>query len=323
LGFKKGYLKWLVKKCIFCHSDDVKKNGRLGGIQRYQCLSCHKNFSSKRRPKKLQEIIFHEYVYKRQTLKDLAARYHKSSKWIQAQIKAYEPDEKIHDPRAVVLVCDATFYGKRKDKLGTLVFKDAMTNEVLLWKHIESERQADYFDLRDRLLDLGYTILSATVDGKRGLFKVFAGHPKQMCIFHQIKIVQRYITLHPRLDAGKDLKKIVSRLKYSDVTRFTKALDIWHIKYRDFIEEKTINPDTGKAFYTHQKVRAAYRSLRANLPYLFTYKNHKEIDIPRTTNPLEAELFSPMKNLINVHAGMSKSLKLKMVDDYLVNHNQK
>jgi len=29
---------------------------------------------------------------------------------------------KTHNPRPVNLICDATFYGKRKDKLGTLVF---------------------------------------------------------------------------------------------------------------------------------------------------------------------------------------------------------
>jgi hypothetical protein len=28
--------------------------------------------------------------------------------------------------REVVIVCDATLYGKRKDKLGTLVFKDIL-----------------------------------------------------------------------------------------------------------------------------------------------------------------------------------------------------
>ncbi len=68
---------------------------------------------------------------------------------------------KVHNPRPVNLICDATFYGKRKDKLGTLVFKDI---------------------------------------------------PIQMCHFHQKKIVQRYITLRPKLEAGKDFKKIVSRL---------------------------------------------------------------------------------------------------------------
>jgi hypothetical protein len=229
----------------------------------------------------------------------------------------------VHNPREVLLVCDATFYGKRKDKLGTLVFKDALENEILIWKHIQSEKQEDYFYLRDKLLELGYTILSATVDGKRGLFKVFKEYPTQMCLFHQIKIVQRYITKHPRLQAGKDLQKILAKLKYTNEKNFTKALDIWYHKYKSFIEEKTTNSETGKSFYTHYKVRSAYRSLRANLPYLFTYKKQKQLSIPRTTNPLEAEVFSPMKKLINVHTGMSKSLKLKMVDEYLVNYKKK
>jgi hypothetical protein len=144
-----------------------------------------------------------------------------------------------------------------------------------------------------------------------------------MCIFHQIKIVQRYITLNPRLQAGKDLKRIISKLKYTNEKNFIKAVDIWHIKHKDFIEEKTINPNTGKSFYTHYKVRAAYRSLRANSPHLFSYKKNKDLAIPRTTNPLEAEVFSPMKKLINVHTGMSKSLKLKMVDDFLLNYKKK
>lgn len=44
----------------------------------------------------------------------------------------------MNDPRAVVLVCDATFDCKRNDKLGTLVFKDITQTEILIWKHIDS-----------------------------------------------------------------------------------------------------------------------------------------------------------------------------------------
>jgi len=39
-----------------------------------------------------------------------------------------------------MLVCDATFYDKRSDKLGTLVFKDIAQSEVLIWKHIKTKR---------------------------------------------------------------------------------------------------------------------------------------------------------------------------------------
>lgn len=235
----------------------------------------------------------------------------------------YEPDNKVHNPREIRLVCDATFYGKRKDKLGTLVFKDDITKEIIIWKHIESELVKDYKFLLNQLLDIGYTILSVTVDGKRGLYKLFQDYPVQMCLFHQKRIIQRYITMRPKLQAGKDLKKIVATLTTTTEARFTKKLDEWYEVYKDFIDEKTINIETAKEFYTHQKVRAAYRSLRTNLPYLFTYKNNPKLSIPTTTNTLEGGTFSPMKILISVHRGLSKSLKLKIVDDYLLNHKQK
>lgn len=80
---------------------------------------------------------------------------------------------------------------------------------------------------------------------------------------------------------------------------------------------------TAEGHFTHPRVRAAYRSLQTNLPYLFIYKNLKVLHIPNTTNSLEGGVFSPMKFKINPHRGMSKSLKLKIVDEFLVNYNKK
>ena len=202
-----------------------------------------------------------------------------STQWVHYKIKEYLPIAKVHNPRAVNLICDATFYGKRKDKLGTLVFMDSITHEILIWKHIQTERVDDYKYLLVELLNLGYTILSVTIDGKRGVNSVFKDYPVQMCHFHQKRIIQRYITLHPKLEASQELKKIMTRLKYSDENRFTKALDIWYIKYKSFLDEITIHPDSQKSSYTHKKLVAAYRSIRNNLPYLFTYKNYKNINI--------------------------------------------
>jgi hypothetical protein len=256
-------------------------------------------------------------------LKDLATEYDRSIPWIRKQIFEYEPVEKIHNPRAVVIVCDATFYGKRKDKLGTLVFKDILSKEVLIWKHLQSELVKDYKQLLHRILDLGYDVQAIIIDGKRGLYKAFKDYPVQMCHFHQKKVIQRYITMHPRLEAGKDLQKIVSRLTQTTEKNFTQKLDEWCEKYKDFLEEKSISSATGKLHYTHPRIRAAYRSLRTNLPYLFTYKNHKEYKIHNTTNDIDGGVFSPMKKLLKIHNGFTKSLKLKMVDDYLVRYNKK
>ena len=144
-----------------------------------------------------------------------------------------------------------------------------------------------------------------------------------MCHFHQKSIITRYLTKKPKLQASKDLKRISSFLTRVEESRFKFLLDCWHKKYEDFLNEKSLNISTKKETFTHPKLRSAYRSLKTNLPYLFTCKNYSKLDIPNTTNSLEGGVFSPMKKLINIHGGLNKSLKLKMVDDYLVNYKEK
>ena len=204
-----------------------------------------------------------------------------------------------------------------------MVFKDSISKEILIWKHIQSETIKDYKYLLLELLALGYTVNSITIDGKRGLYRAFEDYPVQMCHFHQKRIIQRYITKKPKLQASKDLQKIMQRLTFTNETIFTKKLDAWYEMYRDFLAEKTLNETTGKEYFTHRKLVAAYKSLRRNLPYLFTYKNHPKLDMPNTTNALDGGVFTQLKKLTKLHQGITKSLKSKLIDDYLVHYNKK
>lgn len=155
------------------------------------------------------------------------------------------------------------------------------------------------------------------------MYKAFEDYPVQMCHFHQKRILLRYITKHPKLQASKDLQKIMYKLISTNEAIFTKKLDAWHETYKDFLNEKTFNESTGKEYYTHAKLVSAYKSLRTNLPYLFTHKKYKHLSIQNTTNGLDGGVFSPMKMLTKIHRGLTKSLKLKMVDDYLVKNKEK
>ena len=70
----------------------------------------------------------------------------------------------------------------------------------------------------------------------------------------------------------------MTRLKYSDEIRL-KAKIFNNIKYKSFLDEITIHPDSGKYPFTHKKLVSAYTSIRNNLLYLFTYKNHKKLNL--------------------------------------------
>lgn len=97
------------------------------------------------------------------------------------------------------------------------------------------------------------------------------------------------------------LKRVSSYLGKVKQKQFELLLVYWHKRHEEFFKEKTYNIETFKWHYKHRRLRSAYRILKTNLPYLFTYKNYPELNIPNITNHLDGEFFSPMKMLMKVH----------------------
>jgi len=75
----------------------------------------------------------------------------------------------LSKPRAISLVLDATFLGKREDKFGLLVAKDVDTKEIISYHFIESETLLEYQVLKSSIESKGFTIKAITIDGRRGL----------------------------------------------------------------------------------------------------------------------------------------------------------
>ena len=140
--------------------------------------------------------------------------------------------------------------------------------------------------------------------------------PVQMCHFHQKQIITRYLTNNPKLPASIELKMLVKILCDTSEDDFIATLDGWYARWSSFLKERTIDPNTKKWHYTHKRLRSAYRSLRQNLPYLFTYQRYPELDIPNTTNSLDG-CFAYLKELLRVHRGSTKSLKNKIIEEVL------
>ncbi len=168
------------------------------------------------------------------------------------------------------------------------------------------------------LVNKGYTILSVTCDGFRGLTNIFKDHPIQFCHFHQKQIIRRYVTKNPRLVTGIDLKEIVEMLGELPEFEFKKYLVAYVKHYKDFLNEKTINPLTRNKTYTHKRLRSAIRSLNTNLSSLHTYERCSNLRIPTTTNSLESH-FSHIKDVTRIHRGLKREMKEKLIETILLN----
>lgn len=90
--------------------------------------------------------------------------------------------------------------------------------------------------------------------------------------------------------------------------------------HEDYLNERSINTDTGKTWYTHKRLRSAYRSLRTNSDWLFTYRELEDLNIPNTTNSLEG-LFSELKRQLSSHNGLNKQRKLKFINNFLMTYS--
>lgn len=286
------------------------------GRQRYKCLSCGKQFQSKRRKQKFINKIWKEYVYGRQTAIDLSKKYKRSRKWILQQLSTIKNDEiKITNiqSRSIVVVADATFFSRTD---GLLLFREPNLKNNLIWKEIKTETKEEYKQLKTKIESLNFSIKAVVLDGKPGIRGVFQGILIQMCHFHQIAIVRRYLTSNPKLIAAKELLDIARKITKTNENDFSKLLNDWHDKWEYFLKEKTINPFTRRWFYTHKKLRSAFRSLTNNLPYLFTYQKYPELKIPNTTNSLDGYV-TTLKNFIRIHRGISKEKRFKMLNQIL------
>lgn len=207
---------------------------------------------------------------------------------------------------------DTTYWGR---SFGVMLFKDAISKENLLKYYVKNETNALYLQGLKELELLGYTINAVVCDGRKGLIQSLDNLPVQMCQFHQVAIIRRYITKNPKTPASIELKGLVSLLKMTDKESFQGALNDWHIKWDTYLKERTVNLETGKSHYTHKRLRSAYRSLKTNLPWLFTWYDHMELKIPNTTNAIDGH-FADLKNKMRNHNGLSIQRKKKFIDGF-------
>jgi hypothetical protein len=181
---------------------------------------------------------------------------------------------------------------------------------------VSSELMAHYHYGRKILEAQGWTFTGAVIDGRRGLATVFQDIPVQVCHFHQMKTVTKYLTRRPETEAGQELRSIMLTLAHTTEPVFTTALIRWEKQYRLFITEKTHVAGTKHWYYTHKNVRSAYLSLFRNCFNLFTYQRYPELHIPNTTNTIDG-YFAGVKKKVAQHHGLRKDRRFKVIGELL------
>ena len=214
---------------------------------------------------------------------------------------------------ATVVVADVTFV---KKTFGVGVIRSPHLKKNLFWKAVRTENTELYHELRWEAEKMRIEITAAVIDGKPGIIEAFWDVPVQMCHFHQIQIMTRYLTTRPKTFAGQTLRHISLLIPKSNYDDMLFVLKAWNDEFGEFLKEKTYNHDTKRWHYTHKRVRSAYRSITRNLELLYTYQKYSELNIPNTTNSLDGS-FSHLKDMLRIHRGLKKDRKLKLISEIL------
>jgi len=272
-------------------------------------------FQTKRQPSRNQKNLLDHYVWGRQTINQLAFKVGRSHVWVRQQLDQAASSRSSLLPQPTVIAVDVTFWGRR---YGVCVFRSPTLKRNLWWREVELETPDIYALGLTELQHQGWNIQAVVIDGKRGVAKVFKGLPIQICQFHQMKTVTRYLTRKPQIRAGQELRSITLGLTQRTEVEFRKQLQSWGEDWKNFLNERTPCPccKPKRWPYTHRKLRAAYRSLTTNLPHLFTYQKYPELSIPNTTNCLDG-MFSQIKNRLAVHRGLRRDRRFKIIGEIL------
>ena len=289
------------------------RNGLRGRTQRYKCKDCGRRFDGGIRRDKSQVIT--DYVEGKQTLDQLALKYGVNEKTIRRDLEGMRYVQKISKYKQVTIQMDTTYWGQR---FGLMVIRDATRGKVLWRKYVRHETIADYMEGVEWLKKQGFKIYGAVIDGMKGLAKALYPYPVQLCQFHQMLTVRKYITQDPDIEASKALLDLVNNITKMDKESFIGAFEEWNEKYQDVLNERVHDRRIKKKTppFMRPRLRSAYFSVKRNMPLLWTFYDHPETGLPNTNNALEG-LFSDLKTKVRVHSGISREHRKKLLDEYI------
>ena len=300
-----------------CSTNVVKIGATSAGRQRYKCKQCQKTWTNKPRPNRLDNSIWNDFVFRNMTIKSLVEKYKLSERKVYHSLRCHlvPPIIPPNNYPTKVICMDVTYIGR---SYGFLSVLDAHNGKCLYCEPTKGYETVQDYAIALRSLHVhGIFPEAVVVDGKLAVIRMLenAGLKVQLCQFHMLRTMTQYLTRKPILDPNKELRSI--SLTLTKVTRkdFEDMFYRWKIRYEFWLCERRID-DRGKTVYSHQNTRALVHSYITFMPYLFTYLDYKELQIPNTNNLIEG-VHSALKQKLNAHRGATKHLKTKIVYSFL------
>lgn len=299
------------------------------GKQRFKCKNCgvFSTRTDKVQATNNQFVWFRKWILERQTYQTLSRDSGLSVRKLQRLFGMFlrqAPEVHILKRTAVHLQIDGTYFAQ----FCVVLYQDFGQGYTQLIRFSDGEHYEQIKEDLDNLIRLGVQIESVTTDGHKGALKAIRSSLPhalvQRCLVHIQRMCLLWLTRYPRHIAGVELRRLVLDIMkirtHNDRLWWTAELEAWHKRHAAYLKERTINPDSGRYWYTHKLLRRSYYTIKRALPNMFHYLNNPAI--PRTTNSIEG-FFSHLKNHLDLHRGLSVRNRIDFIKWYVYLSNEK
>ena len=217
------------------------------------------------------------------------------------------------------LLIDATYF---PNDLCLVLYYDHDIRYTQLYRMTDQERYLQMREDLENLNVLGVEIASITCDGHKALLKairkVFPNMVVQRCLVHIKRQSQTWLTRRPKAEAAQELYQLSKRITflktYEQSNQWLSDMYYWHQRHQLYMNEKTINHQTGRYWYTHKALRRTATLIIKAIPDMFHYLDDPQI--PYTTNLLES-FFGHLKEKLEIHRGLRPAAKRNFIKWYL------
>jgi hypothetical protein len=325
------FCKWesQKKRCWACGSLAVIKWGIRHSKQRFKCSNCGVFFTRNDPAQRFENrfVWFEKWILERQTFKTLSRDSGLCIDTLQRLFYAYlqkAPAVKILKRSNIHLRLDATYFAQ----FCLVCYQDHDDGYTQLIRFSDGEHFTEIKEDLDNLIKLGVHIESITCDGHKSILKAIKKSLPdvvvQRCLVHIQRMCLLWLTRFPKHTAGVELRGLVLlllRIK-TDNDRLQWTLDLaqWHQRHKAYLQEKTINEQTGRYWYKHKLIRRSYLTIKRALPNMFHYLVNPAI--PNTTNGIEG-FFSHLKNHLDLHRGLTLPHRIDFIKWYVYLSNDK
>lgn len=269
-----------------------------------------------------QFIWFEKWVSERQVYKYLVRDSGLSQSTIQRLFRHYlkqAPEVLIRSKQQAHLLIDATYF---PNDLCLVLYYDHDIRYTQLYRMTDQERYEQMREDLQNLKVLGVDIASITCDGHKGLLKairkVYPKVPIQRCLVHIKRQSQTWLTRYPKALVAQELlqlSKQITKLKtHEQRNQWLADLHNWYLGYKDYINEKSFNPATGRYWYKHKMLHQTASLIIKAIPDMFHYLDNPQI--PYTTNRIES-FFGHLKEKLEIHRGLRPQAKRNFIKWYL------